>query len=270
MALVLAACVCISAVAAGMWLGKYVYRALLVAGRTSETPDGSSALDSRPATTETWSVLPPGAELWWVQAGAFLDLARAETVMTALQAKGFPASVSSRGPSPVLHRVRVGVFARREAAQVLAQELRLAAFEVYLGELPLNAHPVTISATDRGYLEELAHALEVLGGFVADQCTWWGQGGGWSLGRDQVRAALGVVAPSIRQTHLELAGKQVPGDAAALHQRVTALFEVALRNLSELEAFVERGERSHMVRAMTELMQLVDQYDAFWSSEGAD
>lgn len=258
-AALLVALVCLGAVTAGVWLGKSVYDALLV-GRPRETGGGQAV--------ETWSVLPPGAELWWVQVGAFLDLARARTVEASLEKLGYPVYVSSRGPSPVLHRVRAGVFATKGRATALERELKAAGFEdVYLSALPMNAYPVTIAAGDPAYLEELAGGLELLGGFLADQAGWWGTVGSWELDRAAAQAALASLAAPIRQFQSLLAAGPAPAAGAEIHQQATVLAGLAVGNLSELEAYAEKGERARMRGAMVEFMRLVDAYDSFWSSE---
>jgi len=253
--------VCIAVVVAGIWLGRHVYNALLSAGQPS-----------LPGTTpvvapETWSVAPPGADLWWVQVGAFLDPARAQEVEAGLRERGFPGHTVSRPPEPVFHKVRAGIFGLEAAARAMQQDLEAAGYAVYVSRLPVNAHPVTIAAGDRDYLQEVGVGLELLGEYLVRQAAWWGADGAWRTDRGLLQTELARVGPGLRQFQMEIAARLVPAGSEALHRQVAALVDLSVNNLTELEAYVAGGDQERMVAAMVEYMRLVDAYDRFWAAE---
>lgn len=89
-----------------------------VAEQSADTP--APAAEPAGDTEETAGIQP-----WTVQAGSFSNDANAETLAAGLRALGYPAYVSrfDDGKS-VHHRVRIGGFASRDAAQAKADEIR--------------------------------------------------------------------------------------------------------------------------------------------------
>jgi hypothetical protein len=253
--------VCIAVVVAGIWVGRHVYNALLTAGEPAR-PDTAPVV-----APETWSVAPPGADLWWVQVGAFLDPARAQEMEASLRLRGFPGHIVSRPPDPAFHKVRAGVFGSEAAARAMQQALEAAGYVVYLSRMPVNAHPVTIAAGDREYLQEVGVGLELLGEYLVEQAAWWGAGGGWRTDRRTIQTELTRIAAGIRQFQAEMTARPAPVGSEALHRQVTALVDLSVNGLTELEAYVAGGGQERMVAAMVEYMRLVDAYDRFWAGE---
>jgi DedD protein len=75
---------------------------------------------TKPATASTSKPAIPADDAWAVQLGAFSSKANADGMAAELKAKGYPAYVT---PGPQF-KVRVGPFAKREAAEQVAARLR--------------------------------------------------------------------------------------------------------------------------------------------------
>lgn len=91
----------------------------------------SSATNAAPSSaatsTATGSAAPSGG-FWRVQAGAFSDRNRADSVVSDLHALGFEAVVTL-GAQPVPYRVQVGAFRDEARARAIVEDLRAAGFE---------------------------------------------------------------------------------------------------------------------------------------------
>jgi len=85
------------------------------------------------ATPSLPRALPSESSGHAVQVGAFKDRASADSVMTGLKARGFPAYVSVPAPqSGGLYTVRVGPYRDRGDADVVAARLRVNKFKPYI------------------------------------------------------------------------------------------------------------------------------------------
>lgn len=102
------------------------------AGRASGSGTTAVAPTTGSATTGSGSGSSTASGGFWrVQAGAFSDKSRADTVVADLRAKGFDAAVVL-GAEPVPYRVQVGAFREEARARAVVDDLRAAGFEAAL------------------------------------------------------------------------------------------------------------------------------------------
>ncbi len=92
---------------------------------TTPQPEKETA-PQRPLVTETRpETSGTAASPWTVQAGSFSSQDNAETLAARLRKLGYPSYVSRHSDGATTHyRVRIGGFPSRDAAQVMADEIR--------------------------------------------------------------------------------------------------------------------------------------------------
>lgn len=138
----------------GYMLGRYVFDRLMTGGTvaqaprsvaTSPSPGPAAAPEPAPTATlpqtssssrttpPTQGSQPPattpspavgGGASFFVQVGAFGSSERASDLAQQLRQQGLPVVVETQSGNPVLYKVRVGPYARREDAVLVLQRLK--------------------------------------------------------------------------------------------------------------------------------------------------
>lgn len=94
-------------------------------GPASSAPQASPPSQVQPATGSSSTATPSAGGFWRVQAGAFSERGRAESMAAQLQASGFEAFVSATAP----YRVQVGAFSDAARARAIVEDLHSSGFE---------------------------------------------------------------------------------------------------------------------------------------------
>lgn len=94
-------------------------------GSASSASQSSPPSQAQPAAGSSSTATPSAGGFWRVQAGAFSERGRAESVAAELKASGFEAFVSSTAP----YRVQVGAFSDAARARAIVEELHSSGFE---------------------------------------------------------------------------------------------------------------------------------------------
>ncbi len=247
------------AVFSGYLLGEFLFGTLLAGNRTGggntvSPPDDVSAPKGTQELTTT-TVDLAAVEVFRVQLGAFANREGAERHAADALAKQVPAHVVAEDK----YRVIAGIYASKAAAAKAAQYANNRGLDTYVYAVSIPGGSLSLRGVTEGYGAALRGVLSEISASLRAQMNVWGQHfSGQPTNLAQEAQALEA---SLRKAQEQLASQAVPQGWDSTHKAVISASNTALKAISEMKAFAEKKDQTHLADAITFLVQLAEDYE---------
>jgi len=248
------------AIVTGYVFGKFVLGTLL-ANETLSPPSLSNGapeneqdnLEEPAAPNARLTFELPQLTIYRLQVGSFQNRENALALVAELDRAGFPAYVTELAP----YQVGAGVYGMELAAKARAGQLQALGYDVFVKDLAIGGTGVTLSGATEQQLTTVKNALQQLATVIAEQGDLWAQVEDGTLNRDRALQVLGEQEEILRTCHTELLGANLTTQPLG---QIPSLLELAITEVFEWKAMVEKGEPDHYVTAMNYYMQLSEDF----------